>query len=374
MLSIVGWHDNFLKSHFDLYRALAAAGAAPARRAARGSTRTTSRRSRRAARARVEFGPDGGLAASRSRRRSCSDWFDRWLTGDGARRRGRRPLLAARRGRVARGRELAAAAHAEQRWYLHSGGGANSADGDGLLSQAAPRATSRRRVSCYDPLDPVPTVRRQDADADDHDRRHRGSDRGRGAARRPLLHLAAADGRRRRARARRGSSSGQRPPRSTPTSPPSSSTSLPDGHAINLADGIVRARYRESPRRRSAAARAGRADACFSIDLWDLAHTFLPGHRLRLEISSSNFPRFDRNPNTGNEIGVDGPGDVADRRRSSVFHDAEPPERARAARRGRLAGGERHRRGALDRARAVGPVEPDLAVGEAPAVARCERR
>ncbi len=47
---------------------------------------------------------------------------------------------------------------------------------------------------------------------------------------------------------------------------------------------------------------------CFAIDLWDLAHTFLPGHRLRLEISSSNFPRFDRNLNTGHEIGVDGPG------------------------------------------------------------------
>ena len=74
---------------------------------------------------------------------------------------------------------------------------------------------------------------------------------------------------------------------------------------MNLADGIVRARYRESSRRRSAP--LGPASRrCFAIDLWDLAHTFLPGHRLRLEISSSNFPRFDRNLNTGNEIGVDG--------------------------------------------------------------------
>ena len=48
----------------------------------------------------------------------------------------------------------------------------------------------------------------------------------------------------------------------------------------------------------------------FSIDLWDLAHTFLPGHRLRLEISSSNFPRFDRNLNTGNEIGQRRAGDA----------------------------------------------------------------
>ena len=60
----------------------------------------------------------------------------------------------------------------------------------------------------------------------------------------------------------------------------------------------------------------------FSIDLWDLAHTFLPGHRIRLEISSSNFPRFDRNLNTGNEIGRDGPEDALTATQQ-VFHDAE---------------------------------------------------
>ena len=60
----------------------------------------------------------------------------------------------------------------------------------------------------------------------------------------------------------------------------------------------------------------------FSIDLWDLAHTFLLGHRIRLEISSSNFPRFDRNLNTGNEIGRDGPEDALTATQQ-VFHDAE---------------------------------------------------
>jgi uncharacterized protein len=97
----------------------------------------------------------------------------------------------------------------------------------------------------------------------------------------------------------------------------------PDGYAMNLADGIVRARYRESSRRRSEPLRP-HEPVCFAIDLWDLAHTFLPGHRLRVEISSSSFPRFDRNPNTGHEIGVDGPGDVliAEQR---VFHDAGRP-------------------------------------------------
>src|SRR5437870_9903718 len=38
-----------------------------------------------------------------------------------------------------------------------------------------------------------------------------------------------------------------------------------------------------------------------AVDLWATSNNFLAGHKLRLEISSSNFPRFDRNPNTGEE-------------------------------------------------------------------------
>ncbi|HIG31011.1 MAG TPA: CocE/NonD family hydrolase, partial [Verrucomicrobiales bacterium] len=41
------------------------------------------------------------------------------------------------------------------------------------------------------------------------------------------------------------------------------------------------------------------------IDLWVTANMFKAGHRIRLEISSSNFPRFDRNPNSGNRFGTD---------------------------------------------------------------------
>jgi hypothetical protein len=43
----------------------------------------------------------------------------------------------------------------------------------------------------------------------------------------------------------------------------------------------------------------------FKIDLWATANVFKAGHRVRLEISSSNFPRFDRNPNTGHELFAD---------------------------------------------------------------------
>jgi hypothetical protein len=60
----------------------------------------------------------------------------------------------------------------------------------------------------------------------------------------------------------------------------------------------------------------------FTVDLWSTANVFLKGHRLRLEISSSNFPRFDRNLNTGLEAGVGGkPVPAA----NTVYHDAAHP-------------------------------------------------
>jgi len=73
----------------------------------------------------------------------------------------------------------------------------------------------------------------------------------------------------------------------------------PDGYAQNLADGVLRARYRAS-RMRPAVLTPDQVYG-LTIDLWATSHVFLPGHRVRLEISSSNFPRFDRNLNTGED-------------------------------------------------------------------------
>ena len=75
------------------------------------------------------------------------------------------------------------------------------------------------------------------------------------------------------------------------------------GCARNLTDGIIRARYRESSSSPSLV-EAGRV-YCYTIDLWATSNVFKPGHRIRLEVSSSNFPRFDRNTNTGNIISED---------------------------------------------------------------------
>jgi putative CocE/NonD family hydrolase len=74
----------------------------------------------------------------------------------------------------------------------------------------------------------------------------------------------------------------------------------PDGFARNLQDGIVRARYREGINRPASLIEPGRVYQ-YTIDMWATSNTFLPGHRIRLEISSSNFPRFDRNLNTGDD-------------------------------------------------------------------------
>jgi putative CocE/NonD family hydrolase len=71
----------------------------------------------------------------------------------------------------------------------------------------------------------------------------------------------------------------------------------PDGRAQNLTEGILRARYRDS-REQPRLMNPGEVYRLM-IDLWATSNIFERGHRLRLEVTSSNFPRFDRNPNSG---------------------------------------------------------------------------
>jgi putative CocE/NonD family hydrolase len=73
----------------------------------------------------------------------------------------------------------------------------------------------------------------------------------------------------------------------------------PDGFAQNLTEGILRLRYRNS-QQKPELANPGETYR-ISVDLWATSNVFLAGHKLRLEVSSSNFPRFDRNLNTGEE-------------------------------------------------------------------------
>lgn len=92
----------------------------------------------------------------------------------------------------------------------------------------------------------------------------------------------------------------------------------PNGYAQNLLDGIIRARYRESASTPQLM-EPGKPYR-FTIDLWATSNVFLPGHRIRLEISSSNFPRFDRNLNTGEAFGEGVKGIPA---RQTIYHQRD---------------------------------------------------
>ena len=95
----------------------------------------------------------------------------------------------------------------------------------------------------------------------------------------------------------------------------------PDGYAQNLTDGIIRARYRnfQKGERQPSLIEPGKAYE-YEIDLWATSNVFKAGHRIRLDITSSNFPRWDRNPNTGGDFGADTETVVA---RQTILHDPE---------------------------------------------------
>jgi putative CocE/NonD family hydrolase len=75
----------------------------------------------------------------------------------------------------------------------------------------------------------------------------------------------------------------------------------PDGRAMFVTEGALRTRYRLSTSQPELLVPGEIYELRF--ELWGTSNVFLPGHRLRLEITSSNFPRFDRNTNTGGDIG-----------------------------------------------------------------------
>jgi putative CocE/NonD family hydrolase len=94
----------------------------------------------------------------------------------------------------------------------------------------------------------------------------------------------------------------------------------PNGPAVYLTSGIVRARFRESYERPSLI-KPGRV-YFYEIDLWATSNLFKRNHRIRLEVSSSSFPMFLPNTNTGKRIGYDNSRIVA---KQTIYHDATRP-------------------------------------------------
>jgi putative CocE/NonD family hydrolase len=189
-----------------------------------------------------------------------------------------------------------------RRYYLHSRGRANSAAGDGALSTEAPGVEAPDHF-LYNPLDPVPTV-------------------GGGLCCYPgALQGGAFDQASIENRADVLIYTTEPLAEDTEVTGPVTltlyaSSAAPDtdftaklvdlgpcGFARNLTDGIIRARFRES-RSQENLLTPGKVTE-FTIDMWNTSNLFKAGHRIRLEVSSSNFPRFDRNPNTGHPLYAD---------------------------------------------------------------------
>jgi len=205
------------------------------------------------------------------------------------------------------------------KYFLHSSGGANSAHGDGSLSTTVP-GTEKADHYIYDPAKPVPTV---------------------GG---PLCcdggHLEPGPRDQSAVEARADVLVYSTPPMAQDlevTGPvrleffaKSSTVDTdftaklvdvgPDGFARNLTEGILRARYRDSQEKASLL-EPDKVYA-FSLDLWSTSNVFLKGHVLRLEISSSNFPRFDRNLNTAEGAEA---GEKYVSATIAIYHDAEHP-------------------------------------------------
>ena len=201
------------------------------------------------------------------------------------------------------------------KWYLHSDGLANTLDGTGQLSTSPP-GEEPPDVYTYDPADPVPTrggstliIPQGVADQREVE------------AREDVLVYTSTP--LERAMELTGPISVTLYAASTAVDTDFTAKLVdvrPDGYAHNLQDGIVRARFRTSVAEPSLI-RPGRIYK-YEIDLWSTSHVLFAGHRLRLEISSSNFPRFDRNPNTGAAIGVDARLETA---LQTVLHTADYP-------------------------------------------------
>lgn len=96
----------------------------------------------------------------------------------------------------------------------------------------------------------------------------------------------------------------------------------PDGRAMNVTEGILRARFRDSLQSPSLLERDRVYE--YRINLRATSNVFLPGHRIRVDVASSSFPHWDRNPNTGAPIATV-PLSQVETATQTVFHDAARP-------------------------------------------------
>jgi len=312
---IAGWYDTFLHSTLDNYEGITTHGPESSHASQRLVIGPWLHGPLTGKTGDIDFGPTAALDYDALMIR----WFDHLLKGvdNGIERE--KPVKFFVMGRnVWREEDEWPPQGSLQAFYLHAAGRANSANGVGTLDMNSPvREIPDHYV--YDPMHPVPTLggglccdTRAPAGAFDQRTIESRSD--------VLVYTTSPFG---------SDFEVTGPVRldlyASSSAPDTDFTAKlvdvwPNGYAQNLVDGIIRARFRLSFS--SPAPLHPGAVAKFSIDLGATSNVFLKGHRLRLEISSSNFPRFDRNLNTGKSPELSSGSAVA---LNSVFHDAQHP-------------------------------------------------
>jgi uncharacterized protein len=324
-LNIGGWHDLFLGGTLANYQGMRRrGGSAAARNGQRLIVGPWAHGNSGAFYAEHAYGLMSGFEASDMAGAQIG-WFDHWLKGIDNGVEGEKPVKIFVMG-VDKWRE-------EDDWplpdtqyrnyYLHSGGRANTRRGNGQLSTVTP-SDEPEDVYLYDPRNPVPTVG--------------------GATFLPGVHITANAGPRdqRTVELREDvlcytTAALERAVEVTGpvilvvyVAASARDTDFtaklvdvyPDGRAELLTDGILRARYRNSLSAPELLEPGKRYE--LRIDLVATSNVFKAGHRIRLDIASSNFPRFDRNSNTGGTIAAETAADFVPSI-NRVFHDSANP-------------------------------------------------
>lgn len=202
------------------------------------------------------------------------------------------------------------------KYYFHSNGRANSMYGDGTLNTKAPETSEPPDIYVYDPNDPVPSAAEDIWYFINTVKDQRIIEKRDDVLVYTTLPL-------KEAVEVTGPLSVKLYASSTAKDTDFTAKLIdvhPDGYAQYIQEGIIRTRYRESSENPSLI-EAGKVYE-YNIDLWATSNLFKIGHKIRVEISSSNFPRFDRNPNTGHEFGVDAETVSATQK---IYHDRKYP-------------------------------------------------
>jgi putative CocE/NonD family hydrolase len=264
----------------------------------------------------LDFGPDIHVDVMDLHLR----WYDYWLKGiqNGIDREAPVRIFVMRANKWRDEHEWPLARTKPTKYYLSSGSKANSLYGDGTLSTSMSSKEAPQDVFVYDPEHPVETVGGQT----EFPAEQRGPQDRRPVQRRqdvlvytsaPLAEPLEVTGRP-EVKLYAASSAVDTDFTATLTEV------LPDGKSVHVSEGIVRASLRESLEKPSLLEPS--KVYAYTINVWDTSWEFQPGSRIRLEISSSNFPRFARNLNTGKHFGTSA---EIKKATQTIYHDAQYP-------------------------------------------------